>query len=219
MPRQRTYILTGTLVAATAGLALFFPWMGAVCLVLVVLAVLGLILAVLVITLFGLARLCRLSKRPVPWKPVWICLAALSMGLSGLLATNLWIPPALPPRPLQPSEELAYLMRTDQEDRGGVRLVGIMDRDRLRLARVLQLHEQGLIRTPLDCLAAAIILQHGTDSAHYQLAHELAKTARDGGVEDADWVAKATYDRWMLSTGQPQVYGTQSTLSVQFKKD
>lgn len=135
------------------------------------------------------------------------------MGLVGLLVTNTWIPPALPPDPVVPSEELAYLMRTDQEDRGGARLRGIMDRDRQRLDRVLDLHRRGFIVAPPDCFAAAVILQHGSEPAHYELAHQLSKAARDGGIEEADWLAKASYDRWMLSIGQPQVYGTQGTIS------
>jgi hypothetical protein len=211
---RRGFAVTGALVLVTAALAFFVPWMGALCLALVALAILGLIIAAGVLALFRLAKVCGLSQRPAPWKPVWVCLAIGLMGVAGLIVTNVWIPSPLPPSPLAASDELTYLLRTDQEDRIGIRLRGFMERDQQRLDRVLDLHQSGVVVTPRDCFAAALILQHGSESVHYELAHQLAKTARDGGVQGADWLAKATYDRWMISIGQPQEYGTQTTVSL-----
>jgi hypothetical protein len=56
---------------------------------------------------------------------------------------------------------------------------------------------------------AAFIFQHGDCPDHYWLAHQLAAGALEGGYEQARWIFAATLDRYLLSTGQAQKYGTQ----------
>jgi hypothetical protein len=56
---------------------------------------------------------------------------------------------------------------------------------------------------------AALILQHGEETKYYEMAHKLAQGAFDKGYKEAEWLSKATYDRWQMSMGKPQKYGTQ----------
>src|SRR5690606_38911922 len=101
--------------------------------------------------------------------------------------------------------------KTDQGDRLALRFSNLNERDLQRLERVLDLYRQGLVTSPENLYQAATILQHGTDSEHYELAYLLAKHASEQGFEGAESLWKSSYDRWMLSLGKPQVYGTQST--------
>jgi hypothetical protein len=107
------------------------------------------------------------------------------------------------------------MYKTDQRDRFTLRWLNT-SRDDARIARVLEIHRAESDWTPEEMLDAAMVLQHGHDSSHYRIAHELASAACGRGVStrewpqsSAEWLVKATYDRWMLSIGKPQVYGTQ----------
>ncbi len=89
-------------------------------------------------------------------------------------------------------------------------------REAIRLDRVTKLIQQGALRDPGDYLHAAMILQHSRESQHYQLAHEFSKKAADEGYEPQEgevnplWLAAAAKDRYLMSLGKPQLYGTQS---------
>lgn len=56
---------------------------------------------------------------------------------------------------------------------------------------------------------AALVFQHGNKSEHYKLAHKFAEKAVELGDTSAKWLYAATLDRWLLSIGQPQKFGTQ----------
>jgi hypothetical protein len=120
-------------------------------------------------------------------------------------------------------EELLAAFNQDQSSRSGGG-VGDPCGDDTRRVRVLQLLAEGSIDTPAAKYYAAMILQHtpqgllGTVSAsksaeNYLLAHFLAKSAAEAGHSDARWLAAATYDRYVVSQGLPQKYGTQFTLN------
>ncbi len=206
---------------------------GAVCLavVLVVLAlldvapaaplaalVLGIVAAVVTglgLCLLLLLRLLRVRKRPVSARPMLIPGAAVGASIFGLLAGYLAGPAPVPSPSLAAADQLACMYRTDQRDRVTLRWLNT-SRDDARVARVLELHRAGLAQEPEQLLDAAIILQHGHDSSRHRIAYELAKAASEKGVNTrrwtqgtAEWLTRATYDRWMLSIGKPQVYGTQ----------
>ncbi len=91
-------------------------------------------------------------------------------------------------------------------------------RDEERLAKVMSLIENDKLITSTDYLQAAMILQHGTSTQHYETAHDLAKKAFDMGHESKDdepdllWLIAATKDRALMSDGKPQMYGTQYKL-------
>jgi hypothetical protein len=96
--------------------------------------------------------------------------------------------------------------------------------DEARIKRVLELIAAGEVSTPEDRFRAAVVLQHtprtwcegkltsqGTDN--YLLAHFLAREAFDNGVERAGWLSAAAIDRYLVSSGKPQKYGTQRSLN------
>lgn len=75
--------------------------------------------------------------------------------------------------------------------------------------KVKRLLAEGRLRAAADFHHAALILQHGDCSADYKLANELAKKGMDLGDERAKWLYAATLDRWLLSLGKGQKFGTQ----------
>ncbi len=56
----------------------------------------------------------------------------------------------------------------------------------------------------------ALIFQHGKESVDYQRALELARSSEADGFGGAETLVKATEDRYLLSLGQPQKWGTQA---------
>lgn len=64
-----------------------------------------------------------------------------------------------------------------------------------------------------DCHHAALIFQHGLSSDSYEKAHELAIKAVELGDNSARWLAAASLDRFLLSSGKAQKYGTQFILN------
>lgn len=81
--------------------------------------------------------------------------------------------------------------------------------DALRRDQARALLKAGKLRTGEDFERAAFVLQHGTTSQDYLLAHHLAILALGKGNLRARWIAAATLDRYLHSIGQPQIYGTQ----------
>lgn len=114
---------------------------------------------------------------------------------------------------VRPSDnnELARLLRDDQDDRAGnVQPIDAARKDVARRTRVLQLYTSDSLRTPQDWVRAAFILQHGNVPEHYLLAHELAVAAASQGCGlVATWLAAATEDRFLTSIGRLQRFGTQ----------
>jgi hypothetical protein len=117
-------------------------------------------------------------------------------------------PPAVPPADWSPEEQLAYLESTDQADRETGAFVD-RSRDIARIERVLSLAQAGVIDTPQAQLDAAVVLHHGTCPAHFELAHRYAVLANESPEIDAPFWTRVTYDRWQLSLGNEQRYGTQ----------
>lgn len=130
-------------------------------------------------------------------------------GIAGIAFLNFYLPPAIPSQNLPVNEQIHYMYETDQEDRLAMRFIKLNERDEKRVHRILEFHEQGKISSPETLYQAAMILQHGTKAEHYELAYILAREANETGYENELW--KAAYDRWMLSLGKHQVYGTQTT--------
>ncbi len=84
--------------------------------------------------------------------------------------------------------------------------------DAQRVSLIHRLYEQGKIRGPIDLYNAAVILQHGSTPEDFILAHDLAVLATSVGVNRAKWLSAATEDRFLLSIGRPQRFGTQFAL-------
>ena len=81
------------------------------------------------------------------------------------------------------------------------------DAERMRMVGDMMRKDE--LRTGLDFLNAAFIFQHGEQPNDYLLAHALALSALRLGRADAGWIAAASLDRYLISKGQPQIYGTQ----------
>jgi hypothetical protein len=114
------------------------------------------------------------------------------------------------------NRELYALYAADQADRTGVRYedvdwAAVSGRDGDRRTRVLELMRDGAAHVAADYLHAAMALQHGTGPDDYQLANQWATEAVRLAPSDprARWLAVATKDRYLMSIGQPQWYGTQ----------
>lgn len=85
----------------------------------------------------------------------------------------------------------------------------IRRRDFQRLREVISLYKAGRIRTASDYHCAALIMQHGERPSHYRLAHRFAGRAVKLGDHSARCLYAATLDRWLLSAGRSQKFGTQ----------
>lgn len=116
-------------------------------------------------------------------------------------------------------DQLAFVHHTDQTDRssGAILFDDSRDRARLRLVRAIVAEEPAL--EGRNAYRAALILQHGVCASDYQTATTLFEIAATAGVADAAALAQAAYDRWQLSLGLPQRYGTQLALQQHADND
>ena len=108
--------------------------------------------------------------------------------------------------------EITELFMVDQADRQAGRKIDwavVGPRDAARRLRVRTMLDEGLIRSADDYYHAAFVFQHGDLPADYLLAHVLAMAAQSKGRPDAGWISTATLDRYLRSTGKPQILGTQ----------
>jgi len=83
--------------------------------------------------------------------------------------------------------------------------------DKIRLAQVEEKLNMSETLSSREYLAAAVIMQHGSEPAHYKKAMELSQkaVALDPANKDASWLSCAAEDRYLMKIGQPQVWGTQ----------
>ncbi|GAB5494290.1 MAG: hypothetical protein Phog2KO_45050 [Phototrophicaceae bacterium] len=87
--------------------------------------------------------------------------------------------------------------------------------DLARREEIIVYLQNGLITRASDLYYSALIFQHGNCSEHYQLASNLALQAYELGYTNAGWLYTASTDRYLLSVGQVQRYGTQYTTNIQ----
>ena len=117
------------------------------------------------------------------------------------------------------NEELKGLYEADVKSRSGVdwddpeQVKTAVEQDKERRVRVEKLLESDKVKDATDYHHAALIFQHGDSPSDYRKANKLAKRAMEMGDERSKWLYAATLDRWLLSTGKPQKFGTQ------FKKE
>ncbi|MDO6391508.1 hypothetical protein Q4E40_15320 [Pontibacter sp. BT731] len=183
------------------------------------LAVMAFCVAALLVV--GMVKAFR-SNLPQKWVRIPLTIAAVcTLGvLIGLL------------RPLDPavinsgeaSDMLAYAYETDQADRMTIgAYLGLFEnnmakRDSIRLAQVRQLYQDNQISLPKDKFYAAFVFHHSKKSAFFEIAQKLAgEAAAVSELKDdyvVQWLARATYDRWMVSLGKPEKYGTQDKFSI-----
>lgn len=113
--------------------------------------------------------------------------------------------------------ELRSIKQADQADRRTAHTPShwrdVMQRDRERHSRVLEILKEGKLGTAWDYSNAALVLQHGDSAGDIRLAHSLSTVAStlDPEHRSAKWLMAASWDSLMLHLEQPQWYGTQST--------
>lgn len=107
--------------------------------------------------------------------------------------------------------ELIEIYEKDQNDRktDNIDWKKVSKRDSLRRVKVHQLLDSGKVKTGKDLKNAAMIFQHGNDSKDYGLAVSLMKKAIEKDSTINKWLCAAAMDRYLLSKGEPQIYGTQ----------
>lgn len=81
--------------------------------------------------------------------------------------------------------------------------------DSIREKRVYQLLASNLVLTATDYENAALIFQHGDDSISYKMAVKMMEKAVEIDPNIDKWLLAAATDRYLVSIGKPQIYGTQ----------
>ena len=113
----------------------------------------------------------------------------------------------------QDNPEITKLYEKDQSSRKvkNINWDILLKQDSIRRVEVSKLIKSNNALTSNDFLHAAMIFQHGNDSTSYKLAWKYSNKAfqLDSTNLSARWLIAASYDRYLLSTGKPQIYGTQ----------
>lgn len=109
------------------------------------------------------------------------------------------------------NEELVKIYKEDQADRQTqpIDWTVVSKRDSLREVRIYELLDSNKVRTSLDYHNAAMIFQHGGDSIAYGMAVKLMRKSIELDSTANKWLLAAAIDRYLLSKGEPQIYGTQ----------
>jgi hypothetical protein len=196
--------------AGTIVLSLFYP-------IFDLLLLLFLSLSLIFLMLVGIVKIFKPTLKSYWYRiPFFIVVLAFLGLLVGFIKP---LPSPIPKNETSVSEYLAYMRQTDQSDRKNIKIYfnalvwgssEAMNRDSIRLNKTLKLIENDTAKLgPEDKYNAAMILQHGEKPEHYKKAHELAAQAAKHKIQNATWLKKAAYDRWQLSIGNEQQYGTQ----------
>ena len=98
---------------------------------------------------------------------------------------------------------------TDGEIPDSELLMTMLNNDLARRLEVYGYLVNGQVASGQAFYHAAFIFQHGDCPEHYGLANTLAEKAIDLGYEDARWIYAASLDRYLLSAGKKQKFGTQ----------
>jgi len=104
-------------------------------------------------------------------------------------------------------EDVEEKTNADWNDKKTVAI--IKENDKRRKKRVEEIISEGGLKVASDYHHADLIFLHGETTTDYKKANELAKIAMEMGDERSKWLYAATMDRWLVSQGKPQKYGTQ----------
>lgn len=123
-----------------------------------------------------------------------------------------------PGKKSDPARELRDLFEADQQARSNgllmtdEKLFSEQEKARYRKAQELyRLYENdpGLFTGEMK-FDLALLFQHGASAEDYERALSLAQAAERDGFDGSETLVKAAEDRYMLSIGQPQKWGTQT---------
>lgn len=119
------------------------------------------------------------------------------------------------PDALTDNQRLSAMLEEDQADRVGWKQkkmdsATILQRDENRRSEVKRMLAAAQVRTAHDFYCAAFIFHHGQVVDDYRLATSLAWVSMtiDPTNKDYAYMAASTWDRFMVSQGRPQWYGT-----------
>jgi hypothetical protein len=109
---------------------------------------------------------------------------------------------------------LEELYAGDQKDREAVlstpaQVETLRTRDMARRKEVFEMMSAGEVNTVNDLYRAAVIMLHGVEPREFLAAHRLSVMASINGHKPARWLSAASLDRFLMSIGLPQTYGTQ----------
>lgn len=116
----------------------------------------------------------------------------------------------------QNNPELQKLADQDQEARMSNEPLNwktLREEDSLRRVKVIELLKNKEITTGEDYLNAGIIFQHGNDTVASKMAVNFFKKAIELDSTVNKWWYAAAVDRDLMRRGEPQVYGTQYTVT------
>ncbi len=107
--------------------------------------------------------------------------------------------------------ELIEIYNNDQADRKteSIDWKVVSKRDSLRKIRIYELLDSNKVITSVDYHNAAMIFQHGGDSTAFGMAVKLMRKSVELDSTASKWLLAAAIDRYLLSKGEPQIYGTQ----------
>ncbi len=106
------------------------------------------------------------------------------------------------------------LFTADQKDREQVyssaeAVDALKLRDAERRRELVEMIGQGTVNTSNDMYHAAVLFLHGTEPKEFLAAHRMATMASINGHRPSRWLAAASLDRFLMSIGLAQTYGTQ----------
>jgi|CXWL01.1.fsa_nt_gi hypothetical protein len=118
---------------------------------------------------------------------------------------------------------LEEIYAADQKDRERVysaplEIEALKNRDIERRRELLEMIGQGGINTANDMYRGAVLLLHGAEPKDFLCAHRLAVMASIQGHRPSRWLSAASLDRFLMSIGLPQTYGTQFELNKEENK-
>jgi hypothetical protein len=110
--------------------------------------------------------------------------------------------------------QLQDIYQSDQSDRKKIydspqAVSELKQRDAMRKTVTLDMISKGEVNTSLDLYWAAVILLHGNEPKDFLTSHRLAVLSAINGHRPARWLAASSLDRYLMASGQSQVYGTQ----------
>lgn len=117
-------------------------------------------------------------------------------------------------RDAQTSERMKAFFDADQSSRRGISKhkelwPKLEEEDRARRVEVMTYLENGKLAAADDFYYAALIFQHGNCADHFKLSNQLAEKSMNLGNHDARWLFAASLDRYLMTLGKPQKFGTQ----------
>ena len=112
---------------------------------------------------------------------------------------------------IEDNRELIELAEADQSERENFELDPklIYKNDSLRREKVIHFEKNEKLKTSKDFYNASLIFQHGKDSTDYLKALNFMKKSIELDSTINKWLFAAITDRYLLSVGKPQIYGTQ----------